>query len=118
VYLRDVKKLNLAGCALTDNSVTELISSLKALHNQTITSLDLSDNKLTDQAILSLIDFLARNSSLKEVILQDVPDITQPMMTRLNAALKKNQMGLPSVDLMFQTAKQVDQAMNRHLKFV
>ena len=77
-------------------------------YNQTITLLDLSDNKLTDQAILSIIDFLSRNSSLKEVILQDVADISQPMMTRLNAALKKNQMGLPSVDLMFQTAKQVD----------
>ena len=93
---------------MTDISVTELISSLKALHNQTINSLDLSDNKLTDEAILSIIDFLSRNSSLKEVILQDVPDVSQPMMTRLNAALKKNQMGLPSVDLMFQTAKQVD----------
>ena len=103
---------------MTDNSVTELISSLKALHNQTITFLDLSDNKLTDQAILSIIDFLSRNSSLKEVILLDVPEISQPMMTRLNAALKKNQMGLPSVDLMYQTAKQVDQGMNRHLKFV
>jgi Ran GTPase-activating protein (RanGAP) involved in mRNA processing and transport len=96
-----VKRLNLAGCALTDNSVTELISSLKALHNETISFLDLSDNKLTDQAILSIIDFLSRNSSLKEVVLLDVPDISQPMMTRLNAALKKNQMGLPSVDLMF-----------------
>lgn len=103
---------------MTDNSVTELISSLKALHNQTISFLDLSDNKLTDQAILSIIDFLSRNSSLKEVILLDVPEISQPMMTRLNAALKKNQMGLPSVDLMYQTAKQVDQGMNRHLKFV
>jgi Ran GTPase-activating protein (RanGAP) involved in mRNA processing and transport len=96
-----MKRLNLAGCALTDNSVTELISSLKALHNETISFLDLSDNKLTDQAILSIIDFLSRNSSLKEVVLLDVPDISQPMMTRLNAALKKNQMGLPSVDLMF-----------------
>ena len=96
-----MKRLNLAGCALTDNSVTELISSLKALHNETISFLDLSDNKLTDQAILSIIDFLSRNSSLKEVVLLDVSDISQPMMTRLNAALKKNQMGLPSVDLMF-----------------
>ena len=80
--------------------------------------MDLSDNNLTDQAILSIIDFLSRNSSLKEVILEDVPNITQPMLTRLGAALKKNQMGLPSVDLMFQTAKQVDQAMNKHLRFI
>lgn len=50
--------------------------------------------------------------------MDDVPDVTQPMRTRLNAALKKNQLGLPSGDMMVQTAMQVDQAMNKQLKFI
>lgn len=58
---------------------------------------------------MSLIDFLSLNSSLKEVLIEEgVPDVTQSLRTRLGAALKKNQMGLPSIDLMYQTAKQVD----------
>jgi hypothetical protein len=68
--------------------------------------------------VLALLDFLSRNSSLKEVLLDDSPSISQMARTRLSAALKKNQMGLPSVDLMMTTAKQVDQALNRHLKFL
>lgn len=75
-YLTWIKRLNLAGCALTDLSIAELCLSLKQVHCQTIESIDLSDNKLTDQAILSFIDFLARNSSLKEIIIDENPEIT------------------------------------------
>ncbi len=90
IYLSWVKKLNLAGNALTDVSVTELCLSLKQVHCQTLEVIDLSDNKLTDQSILSIIDFCSRNSSLKEVLIEDTSDVSQAMRTRLNAALKKN----------------------------
>ena len=83
LYLTWVKRLNLAGNALTDLSVSELCLSLKTVHCQTLESLDLSDNKLTDESILSLIDFCTRNSSLKEVIRDEVAEITSAMRTRL-----------------------------------
>lgn len=47
-YFTSVKRLNLAGCALTDFSINELCMSLKQVHCQTIESLDLSSNSLTD----------------------------------------------------------------------
>lgn len=50
--------------------------------------------------------------------MEDLPDVTPVARTRLAAALKKNQMGLASVDMMMKTAKQVDQALNKHLKFL
>jgi len=71
---------------------------------------------LTDEAIIALLDLLSRNNSLKDVVIDDLPEVTQSARTRLSAALKKNQMGLPTIDMMFTTAKQVDQALGRYLK--
>lgn len=117
-HFSKIKRLSIAGNALNDQAIIELCLSLKQLHCQTIESLDISDNKLTDESVLALLDFLTRNSSLKEVVIDDLPEVSQVSKTRLAAALKKNQMGLPSVDLMLSTAKQVDQALNKQLKFI
>ena len=38
---------------------------------------------------------------MKDVILDDITEVTQAMRVRLAAALKKNQLGLPSVDMMY-----------------
>ncbi|CDW89694.1 cysteine protease family c02 [Stylonychia lemnae] len=119
-YLSWITKLNVAGNGLSDFSIIELVDSLKQIHNQTLEYLDISDNKISDQGIQALIDLCSKNRSLKEIVTEGLTDPSPNIMTRLETALKKNQMGLPDskIDQMYQTAKQVDQAMNYHLQFV
>ena len=114
-----MKRINIAGNALSDFSIIEFVDCLKQIHNQTLESLNVSDNKISDEGMAALIDLCTKNKSLKEIVVEGLTDVTEPMLQRLKTALKKNQMGLGDslVDDMYQTAKKVDQLKNRNLKF-
>lgn len=50
----------------------------------------MSDNKITDNGLQAIIEACHKNPNLKEVIIDDINDITEPYKNRLRAALKKN----------------------------
>jgi Ran GTPase-activating protein (RanGAP) involved in mRNA processing and transport len=89
-HLHNCTYLNIAGNALSDAAFNLLCVSLKEIHCSTIEKMDISDNKLSDDAIKSLIDVSNSMYSLKEVVTENIPDMSTPMLNRLNIRLKKN----------------------------
>ena len=105
-YLGTLKKLNIAGNALSDLAIIQLCDSLKQTHNKSLKELDISDNKsleeldisdnkLSDEAIIAIADTLGTIRSLKTMIIEDLTDVSERALVKLRVALKKNEMALP-----------------------
>ena len=94
-YLSWIRRLKIAGNALSDFSIIELVDCLKQNHNTTLDYLDISDNKISDQGIMALIDLCSTSRQLKYIIVEGITDVSPNVMERLQRALKKNQMNLP-----------------------
>lgn len=93
-HLASIRRLNIAGNALSDFSIIELVDCLKQTHNNTLDYLDISDNNISDQGIIALIDLCAKNRSLKYIIAEGLKDVSPNVMTRLETAVKKNLLNL------------------------
>jgi Leucine-rich repeat (LRR) protein len=47
------------------------------VHNTTLESLDVSDNKISDTGVSALIEFCTKNPNLKEIIIDGCTDVTE-----------------------------------------
>lgn len=91
-YLPNCTYLNIAGNNLSDAAFVQLCASLKEMHVNSIHTMDIQDNNLSDEALKALIDVLSQMTSLKEVHFDGNPQMNPTWKNKLKIRLKKNEM--------------------------
>lgn len=83
--------LSLRDCGLGNDNISKLMKAVSMNAKSSLTSLDLSNNYLTDQAADAIIDLLNVNRQLKAVCLDDNTYIGEIKLSMIEEMLERNQ---------------------------